>query len=172
MGKYFKEFCDSQRKIRITGHVPNVIDMCQADQDAAVVAMLKDSGQIAFANCHPSMSNDDNSDTQSYGMLNVIARVDKYDFENWHENASRIVACVNKFVGLTAEQIESMPVNVLQMTEFIDALNVSRDNYRELCVQLLEDLRYIKMTVTSPLDAYYIADEAVKKAENLLGEKK
>jgi hypothetical protein len=44
-----------------------------------------------------------------------------------------------------------------------------RDTYRELCGQLLEDMRYIKMTVTSPLDAYYIADEAVKKAEAILG---
>lgn len=48
---------------------------------------------------------------------------------------------------------------------------LQRDTYRELCAQLLEDMRYIKMTVTSPLDAYYIADEAITKAEKLLGEK-
>lgn len=79
MGKYFKEFCDAQRKIRITGHVPNVIDMCQADQDAAVVAMLKDSGQISFANCHPSMSNEDKN--ESYQSLELVIQdcIDKYN---------------------------------------------------------------------------------------------
>ena len=80
MGIHFKKFCDQQRKIRITGHVPNVIDMCQADQDAAVVAMLKDSGQIAFAMAHPSMSNDDKN--ECYQSLELVIQdcIDKYNF--------------------------------------------------------------------------------------------
>ena len=79
MGKHFKEFCDQQRKIRATGHVPNVIDMAQDDQDAAVVAMLKDSGQIAFAMAHPSMSNDDKN--ECYASLELIIQdcIDKYN---------------------------------------------------------------------------------------------
>lgn len=80
MGKYFKEFCDAQRKIRITGHVHDVIDMNQDEQDAAVVAMLKDSGQIAFAITHPSMSNDDKDECYSSLELVIQDCIEKYNY--------------------------------------------------------------------------------------------
>jgi len=62
MGKYFKEFCDKQRKMRINGHVHDVIDMNSGEQDAAVIAYLKDDRQHILAHCYHHMSDDGKSE--------------------------------------------------------------------------------------------------------------
>lgn len=46
-----------------------------------------------------------------------------------------------------------------------------RDTYRDLCAELIEKMREIKMIVNSPLEAYYIASDSITKAEKILGEK-
>ena len=56
MGKYFKEFCDRQRKLR-SGHVRDVIDMSEIDKDCAVMSLLRDEGNAALADLYPSMPN-------------------------------------------------------------------------------------------------------------------
>jgi hypothetical protein len=57
MGKYFKEFCDKQRKLR-NGHVRDVIDMEECDKDKAAMAFMSDSGMRATVDIYPSMSNE------------------------------------------------------------------------------------------------------------------
>ena len=56
MGKYFKEFCDQQRKLR-NGHVRDVIDMEECDKDKAVVAYLNDDDKSEAAWLYPTLSN-------------------------------------------------------------------------------------------------------------------
>lgn len=57
----------------------------------------------------------------------------------------------------------------VELLKKIDELTQERDQLRELCGELLEGVRKIKMTVNSPLDAYYIASDAITKAEKALG---
>lgn len=85
-------------------------------------------------------------------------------------NARRIVACVNACAGLSTDDLEKTGLISAVGYQLLNA-DKERDTYRDLCAKLLEDLRHIKLNVSSPLDAYYIATEAVKKAEAILGDK-
>lgn len=82
----------------------------------------------------------DKSDKQSYGMLNVIARADKYDFENWQENAKRIVLCVNYCAGEPDAALELF--TAAEQVDLKIKFAQERDTYRELCGELLLALAY------------------------------
>lgn len=116
---------------------------------------------------------------QSVGIVeneNLVAASFDEDFDIAKDRARRIVACVNKFEGLTTDQIESMPVSVLQMSEFVDALNVSRDTYRELCEELKNRLIAARfMFAIYGINLKQLGDqinESITKADAILGEKK
>jgi hypothetical protein len=44
----------------------------------------------------------DTSDTQSYGMMLTIANIDKYDFDEWEDNANLISAAPDLYEALKA----------------------------------------------------------------------
>ena len=127
----------------------------------------------------------DKSDTQSYGMLNVIARVDKFDFENWQENARRIVACVNACAGKETEDLEAMAGKDIFTGNLFSkrvAMEKERDTYRELCGELLNAAKdYLPYMPTSSVNEggankhvkmLHISDalkSAITKAESILG---
>lgn len=96
----------------------------------------------------------DKSDTQSYGMLNVIAKVDEYDFENWEENAKRIVECVNFCEGISSDLIK----------------NVRASELLSICGELL--IRLTSMNNVSKRCAVILPSEQtellIEKAEKLL----
>jgi len=78
MGKYFKEFCDQQRKLR-SGHVRDVIDMEECDKDAAVVATLRDDGMLTLACAYGAFSEDrKNSVYQAYEYI-IRDNIEKYN---------------------------------------------------------------------------------------------
>lgn len=78
MGKYFKEFCDKQRKL-VNGHVIDVIDMQEADKDAAIIACLRDQGMLVMAAAFPAYSNDDKNECYSSLELVIQDCIAKYN---------------------------------------------------------------------------------------------
>lgn len=50
------------------------------------------------------------------------------------------------------------------------SLKKERDTYRDLCADLIEKMREIKMIVNGQLEVYYIASDAITKAASILGE--
>lgn len=78
MGKYFKEFCDAQRKDK-NGHVPYVLDMTESEQDKAVIAYFKDNGQGAIAAYFKLMSRQRKNETYSSVEHVITDMIDKYN---------------------------------------------------------------------------------------------
>ena len=78
MGKYFKEFCDQQRKDK-NGHVPYILDMTEAAQDKAVIAYFKDNGQGAIAAYFQLMSKKSKDETYSSVEHVIKDMIDKYN---------------------------------------------------------------------------------------------
>ena len=78
MGKYFKEFCDQQRKDK-KGHVPYVLDMTDAAQDEAVIAYFKDNGQNAIAAHYQLMTKKSKGETYSLVEDVITDMIDKYN---------------------------------------------------------------------------------------------
>lgn len=111
---------------------------------------------------------------QCFGIVQgeqVFASAFDEDFYIAQENARRIVACLNACEGLTQDHFDG-GWSAKEIIAYASNLEKERDAYRDMCVEMLEELRVIKMTVNSPLDAYYIASDAITKASQLLGEKK
>ncbi len=90
-------------------------------------------------------------------------------------NGDKEILCGAPRGAVSAEAMKAIAKPFLEAKdnryEAIISLAKERDTYRDLCAKLLEDLCHIKLNVSSPLDAYYIATEAVKKAEAILGDK-
>ena len=124
----------------------------------------------------PYISSNASAELRNKWCLKTIDTGRHYGNDIAVANARRIVACVNKFEGLTTDQIESMPVSVLQMSEFVDAINVSRDTYRDLCEELKNRLIAARfMFAIYGINLKQLGDqinESITKAEAILGEKK
>lgn len=78
MGKFFKEFCDKQRKDK-SGHVPYILDMTEAAQDKAVIAYFKDNDQSAIAAHYQLMSKKSKDEVYSSVEYVITDMIDKYN---------------------------------------------------------------------------------------------
>lgn len=79
MGKYFKEFCDQQRKL-VDGHVRDVIDMEECDKDQAVMAFLFDRGDHYAANVYSGLSTSGKNHSYSCLELRIQEMIDDYNY--------------------------------------------------------------------------------------------
>jgi hypothetical protein len=78
MVKYFKGFCDKQRKDK-SGHVRDVIDMSTEEKDSAVVATLRDDGMLTLACAYGEFSDErKNSVYQAYEYI-IRDNIEKYN---------------------------------------------------------------------------------------------
>ena len=103
----------------------------------------------------------------------------KYSAEIAVANARRIVACVNACAGIEQEDFDdgwraqglSAYASALEVMR--DSLESERDTYRELCGELLEDLKSQVVTFEYAMGKSSLRDsnELITKAEKVLGGK-
>lgn len=101
------------------------------------------------------------------GISTAIAKVSSHQLEgndSAEENARRIVACVNACAGVSTETLEKFGGRAI-------TAEGQRDTYRDLCAELLDDLKSAQAMLKNNLGCESIVNKAIVKAESILGEK-